>query len=59
MTPEPVDDLPVDPDRMARPSWAGHGRRWDIALVVAAGGAIGAVHQDTVPRSGGHYAQGR
>jgi len=41
MTPEPVDDLPVDPDRMARPSWAGHGRRWDIALVVAAGGAIG------------------
>jgi CrcB protein len=41
MTPEPVDDLPVDPDVVRRPSRADHPRRWDIALVIAAGGAIG------------------
>lgn len=38
---EPRDDLPVDPDVLRRPSRGGHHRRWDVALVIAAGGALG------------------
>ncbi|MGB9372640.1 MAG: fluoride efflux transporter CrcB [Jiangellales bacterium] len=38
---DPVDDLPVDPDVIRRPVQRGHQRRWDIALAIAAGGAIG------------------
>jgi fluoride exporter len=41
MTPEPVDDRPVDPEAMPPPSRADHQRRWDIAVVIAAGGAVG------------------
>jgi CrcB protein len=38
---EPFDDLPVDPDVPQQPVRSGHRRRWDIALAIAAGGAIG------------------
>lgn len=41
MPPEPFDDLPVDPDALPRPSRVGRPRRWDVALAVAAGGAVG------------------
>jgi fluoride exporter len=38
---DPVDDLPVGPHVPRRPVRAGRRRRWDVALVIAAGGAIG------------------
>jgi CrcB protein len=41
MAEHPFDDLPVDPDVPARPSRLSHPQRWDIALAIAAGGAIG------------------
>ncbi len=43
----PAPDLPVDPDLSVMdvpgpaPRGHGFGRRWDVALVIAAGGAIG------------------
>lgn len=41
MPPEPFDDLPVDPDAEPRPSRPGRWKRWDVALAVATGGAVG------------------
>ena len=48
MAEHPFDDLPVDPDVPARPSRASHPRRWDIALAIAAGGAIGGTMRHAV-----------
>ncbi len=45
MTADPLPELPIDPDRESQADifreGAAAARRWDIALVVAAGGAIG------------------
>lgn len=41
MSHDPIDDLPVDADVPARPTLRVHHRRWDIALAIAAGGAVG------------------
>ena len=45
MTADPLPELPIDPDRESQADvfrqGAATARRWDIALVVAAGGAIG------------------
>ena len=48
MAEHPFDDLPVDPDVPARPSWVNHPRRWDIALAIAAGGALGGTMRHAV-----------
>jgi len=48
MAEHPSDDLPVDPDVPARPSRLNHPRRWDIALAIAAGGAIGGTMRHAV-----------
>ena len=48
MAEHPSDDLPVDPDVPARPSRLHHPRRWDIALAIAAGGAIGGTMRHAV-----------
>ena len=41
-------ELPVDPDAPARPTTASRPRRWDVALAIAAGGAIGGVMRHAV-----------
>lgn len=50
------DDLPVDPDL---PPKVPHPRRWDIALVIAAGGALGGAARyllnQAVPHSAGGF----
>jgi CrcB protein len=57
MAESPFDDVPVNPDVPARPSRVNHSRRWDIALAIAAGGAIGGAMRHAVglvvPDSGG------
>lgn len=48
MAEHPFDDLPVDPDVEARPSRVVRERRWDVALAIAAGGAIGGTMRHAV-----------
>ena len=48
MAEHPFDDLPDDPDVQVRPSRASHSRRWDVALAIAAGGAIGGTMRHAV-----------
>lgn len=48
MADESYDDLPVDPDVLSRPTRRARSRQWDIALAVAAGGAIGGVMRHAV-----------
>lgn len=62
MAEHPFDDLPADPDVPARPSRLNHPRRWDIALAIAAGGAIGGAMRHAVslavPDGGGGFPWG-
>ncbi len=48
MAEHPFDDLPVDPDVPPRPARVDHPRRWDIALAIAVGGAIGGAMRHAV-----------
>jgi CrcB protein len=48
MAEHPFDDLPVDPEVQARPSRGSHPRRWDVALAIAVGGAIGGMMRNAV-----------
>lgn len=41
MSNQPPEPLPVDPDVPRPPRPASRSRRWDIVLVIAAGGAVG------------------
>jgi CrcB protein len=45
---DPVDDLPVDPDVPHRPVPRSRPRRWDVALAIAAGGAVGGTMRHAV-----------
>lgn len=48
MANERESDLPVGPDVPARPSRASRPRQWDVALAIAAGGAIGGTMRHAV-----------
>lgn len=48
MSHDPDDDLPVDPDVLHRPVPRPRQRRWDVALAIAAGGAVGGTMRHAV-----------